>query len=75
MPSSGAAACSTKPTAVARLPADGPFRGPGLRMRSVRDPKGMAKLPGPERKEWQKLWGDVGELLTRGSRESPKQAK
>ena len=31
----------------------------------VRDPEALAKLPEPERKEWQSLWGDVDALLER----------
>jgi tetratricopeptide (TPR) repeat protein len=29
----------------------------------VRGPEAIAKLPGAERMEWQKLWADVGEML------------
>ena len=32
---------------------------------AVRDPEALAKLPEPERKEWQSLWSDVDSLLER----------
>ena len=36
-----------------------------VNMAGVRDPEALAKLPEPERKEWQSLWGDVEALLER----------
>jgi len=35
------------------------------KMAGVRDPEALAKLPEPERKEWQSLWADVEALLER----------
>jgi tetratricopeptide (TPR) repeat protein len=32
---------------------------------TVRDPEALARLPEPERKEWQSLWSDVDSLLER----------
>ncbi len=32
---------------------------------AVRDPEALARLPEPERKEWQSLWSDVDSLLER----------
>jgi serine/threonine protein kinase/Flp pilus assembly protein TadD len=37
----------------------------------VRDPAGQAKLPEAERQQWQKLWGEVKDLLSRTAAESP----
>ena len=36
-----------------------------VNLAGVRDPEALAKLPEPERKEWQSLWGDVEALLER----------
>jgi tetratricopeptide (TPR) repeat protein len=36
----------------------------------VRDPAGLVKLPDAERTEWQKLWGDVAEILKRTDKPS-----
>ena len=36
-----------------------------INLAGVRDPEALAKLPEPERKEWQSLWGDVDALLER----------
>ena len=36
-----------------------------MNMAGVRDPEALAKLPEPERKEWQSLWSDVDSLLER----------
>jgi tetratricopeptide (TPR) repeat protein len=37
----------------------------------VRDPQALAKLPDAEQQDWQKLWADVKELLTRAEGKSP----
>ena len=37
----------------------------------VRDPLALAKLPEPERKEWQSLWGDV-EACSSGPKGTPR---
>jgi len=36
-----------------------------VNLAGVRDPGALAKLPEPERKEWQAIWADVDALLNR----------
>jgi hypothetical protein len=42
-----------------------------LDFNGVRGPGALARLPEAERKEWQKLWADVAEVLRRAADEPP----
>src|SRR5262249_10142561 len=41
----------------------------------VRGPEALARLPEPERQPWQKLWGDVAELLAGAQRKATPEKK
>ena len=37
----------------------------------IRDPEGLAKLPEPERREWQTLWAEVDSRLKKAQGQAP----